>query len=364
MAKANLHDFTIPSSDVMQYPWLAQYSKFYSSTINFFGSTEEVYQYRNVFIDGKTGAVFDSTGELCIHCLNEVVYWLPATFPSAALKDARLRQNELAKRVGQLEQRVKLLLRNSNCRAAVLPGSSVYLYHPFGWYAYGHIHDSLQRFYALHKSRINLDEIQSYLIADPRRIIDFEDHFSALSGNQPFSKVRIIDSESLYFCPELIFPISPAWYTTYTIESYNWLIRCYLEHFSKRQMHLDDAPRKRLYLSRNHIRPGTRSVTNEDELLKILLKHGFEVLYGSEPLKEVFFQFSSAELIIAPHGSLLANTIFCRSDCKVVEFCPSTRINTSFLHKLKAVRSYAHVIKDADNNHNITINPDDIMDYI
>jgi len=140
-------------------------------------------------------------------------------------------------------------------------------------------------------------------------------------------------------------------YTNFREDVYSWIREKYQNYFQSNSL----GPKINLYLSRNHIKPGSRSVLNESEILPILRGEGFVVLKGNESLAEIYRLFSLASLVVGPHGSLFANTIFCSSACRVIEFCPKNRIDKSFLRKQKETVFYEQVTLDADENYNISI---------
>jgi hypothetical protein len=81
-----------------------------------------------------------------------------------------------------------------------------------------------------------------------------------------------------------------------------------------------DAARLRLYVSRS--RAGQRKVVNEDDLLPVLQRHGFQVIHTEDlDLAEQVRAFSQAEMVAGPHGAGLVNMVFAREGCKVVELC-------------------------------------------
>lgn len=83
---------------------------------------------------------------------------------------------------------------------------------------------------------------------------------------------------------------------------------------------------KRIFITRKNA-PQGRRIINEDEVINLVKKYGFEVC---EPEKLNFRSqielFSSAEIILAPHGAALTNMLFCHSDAKIIEiFNPKYR---------------------------------------
>lgn len=81
--------------------------------------------------------------------------------------------------------------------------------------------------------------------------------------------------------------------------------------------------KRRLYISRNDA--SRRRILNEDELMNLLAKHGFEkVLLSHLPFVEQVSIFRSAEAIVAPHGAALSLATFCDEGVPLLEiFAPA-----------------------------------------
>lgn len=74
----------------------------------------------------------------------------------------------------------------------------------------------------------------------------------------------------------------------------------------------------RLYLSRE--KASKRVVTNEAEVIEMLMAYGFQVLYLEKmPLTEAARLLAQAEVIVAPHGAGLANMVFCTPGTRLLE---------------------------------------------
>ncbi len=79
---------------------------------------------------------------------------------------------------------------------------------------------------------------------------------------------------------------------------------------------------KRIYFSRKNA--SHRRVENEEEVLCLLEKYGFEcILPESLSVIETASLISNAEAIIAPHGSGMLNMVFCQPGTKVIELFSS-----------------------------------------
>jgi hypothetical protein len=361
----NIDDFIISKPEDLALPWLCNYASFPESHLNFFDSSDQCYVFKNVLLDGSTGIVANLDGSLIEKGLDEIFYWLPSCMglmPGEVFTD----KNKLIKAIETRKQihsnRAKLIQHKAESEGTFfLSGNNIYLVHPFGFYAYGHLHDSLQRLFNLEAERESMANSR-YLISKHDRVSDFVDHFQALAGVS-YEYAKQVDNDTIYYCDTLCIPVSPSVPTRFTIESYNWLIKSYIQYFGL----LSNIPQAngkgtRLYLSRNHVVPGKRSVLNESDLIQRLTSdYGFTVVTGNESLKDIVSLFSAASFITGPHGSLFANSIFCTRHCSVVEFCPSNRIDKSFEYKIKAVQRYEHIVVDADSDYNITIPLEDIV---
>lgn len=89
--------------------------------------------------------------------------------------------------------------------------------------------------------------------------------------------------------------------------------------------HLGCGLGPRLYVQRT----GVRRVANEDRILPLLERRGFQVL-TEEPrtLVEQIGIFREAEFVVAPHGGALANLVWCQPGTRVLEladagYCPT-----------------------------------------
>ena len=87
---------------------------------------------------------------------------------------------------------------------------------------------------------------------------------------------------------------------------------------------------KKIYVTRED--SNYRKILNEGDVVTILRQRGYKVinpqLYEIDEQIEIF---SNAEKIIAPHGSNLANIIFCKPGTEIFEITPSFRDNEKIL---------------------------------
>jgi len=88
-------------------------------------------------------------------------------------------------------------------------------------------------------------------------------------------------------------------------------------------------PKRKIYVSR--VLAKRRKVTNEAELVAFLRQRDFSI-YVLEELSftEQIAVFQDAEIIVAPHGSGLANLVFCDPGTQVIELFPARATDAYF----------------------------------
>lgn len=95
-----------------------------------------------------------------------------------------------------------------------------------------------------------------------------------------------------------------------------------------------------LFISRSGAR--RRRILNENEILPLLEKHGFETVHpGKLTVAEQMKLFASASVIVSPHGAELTNLAFCPSGAKVIELFSPYYLNPCF-KQIAAVRGLHH----------------------
>ncbi|SIT76260.1 glycosyltransferase family 61 protein [Pontibacter indicus] len=118
--------------------------------------------------------------------------------------------------------------------------------------------------------------------------------------------------------------------------------------------------RRRIYISRAKAK--TRRVLNEQELLPLLERYGFEMVRAEELTYQQQVQlFFEAELVIAPHGAGLTNLLF-SEQCQVLEFHPANLIKTHYFLLCKALgfRYSALVGTTGDRLENYTVSVEEV----
>lgn len=81
---------------------------------------------------------------------------------------------------------------------------------------------------------------------------------------------------------------------------------------------LPNTKRKKYYLSRNQTI--IRSISNEQDLINLIDKYGFEIIQTeNKTLNEQIQLFSECDILISPHGAGLTNMLFMPKGSKIIE---------------------------------------------
>jgi hypothetical protein len=336
---------------------------FVDSVFNLLSVNQDVDYLSKVYVLGETALITHENRKLVQSTLNEFVYWSPSTLNNFWFQDKSLLDRVVAERINYLDGIKSMFFKFVNTdQKKEFSDDFTYIYiaHAFGWYAYGHLHDSLQRLYnvkeLLVKGKVKI------VVSNFNRVVDFKIHLSALLGFEvDDSDLIVLERGKLYSFKNLVVPYYPAIATTYTKDTYAWVVRGYLTKFIDQS---DDTALNGIYLSRNHVSPGRRSALNEQEIVDYLITKGFKVLYGTESLSEIVNSFYRAKVVIGPHGSFFANTIYCQDHCKIYEFCADNRKEFSQRNKFKAAKLYDQQMCPADSEFNIEIPLQRIKDIL
>ena len=301
----------------------------------------ELSHLQDVVLTWPEGAIGLANGELALEHMDEVLAWRPRFYK----KSIRL-GSSLAAELDSRHQALRALVAKAAEPGEQLPQldpdvNYIYMAHPFGFYAFGHLFDSLQRLiHAVGK----VPEPFKVLHFKSARIVDFESHLEKFGVRRDQLELvkKTVRVKHLWISPWQTHPAGLAGAAFHAI----------YDRYTHGQ---PKSPRTRLYLTRNHVKQGARGVLNEAEVVHFLKRKGFQVLNGSEPLDTIVGLFHRAQLVVGPHGSLLANTMFCQPDCTVIEYCHSNRLDLSFKTKTKLCKDYRHHLIGADSSYNIEI---------
>lgn len=123
---------------------------------------------------------------------------------------------------------------------------------------------------------------------------------------------------------QLIVPSLPGRTGNMTKQSCDFLRKTFLTE----QSGTNERP-LRLYISRTEA--PSRRILNEDSVLAQLAYHNFQVIKPEHlSIAEQALLFSSAEIVIAPHGAGLTNLVFCSPGTTVIEFFSPRYVNVCY----------------------------------
>jgi tetratricopeptide (TPR) repeat protein len=186
---------------------------------------------------------------------------------------------------------------------AILAGLFNHVY--FHW-----MFEILPRIELLNLSGIELDSIDKFLISDR---LPFEKETLSLLEIPP-TKIITPEAYPHIQATNLIVPSFPgtiAWMPKWTCD----FLR---KQFLERAIDVTVPKNERLYISRQDT--SNRRIINEDELLDLLNKFGFQsVTLESMSVLEQAVLLANAKIVISAHGSGLTNLVFCKPETKVIE---------------------------------------------
>lgn len=189
-------------------------------------------------------------------------------------------------------------------RVAVLTGLSSNVY--FHW-----LIDILPRIELLRVAGIDFAKIDYFYVNSYQQ--NFQKETLNILGI-PAHKIIEADAHPHIQASQLIAPSFPS----YLGWSSPWIIDFLRRTFLTDQA-LNNHTFKRLYISRQ--KANHRRVFNETEVENLLREYGFMTVYlEGMSVQDQVALFANVDVVIAPHGSALANTIFCRPGTKVLEF--------------------------------------------
>jgi len=128
----------------------------------------------------------------------------------------------------------------------------------------------------------------------------------------------------------------------------SWTVRYVRDQFLPVSPEEPTSAARRIYITRGF--SGHRRLLNERDLVGRLEQYGFiEVKAEKLSFQEQVRSFREAEVIVAPHGSGLANILFCSPGTKVIELFPAANIDLYYRLSTALNLSYYYV-KDRTGN--------------
>jgi Glycosyltransferase 61 len=169
--------------------------------------------------------------------------------------------------------------------------------------------DVLPRLHLLREAGIALADVRHFLMGE--RGAAFQEESLAIFGIPPERCVPCKPS-SHFRCEELLVPSlagvaghPPAWVCDFLRETFLGPAPA-------------AAPGRKIYVSRAGAQ--FRRVLNEEEVTRVLVAEGFEVVkLESLPVREQARLFHAADVVVAPHGAGCTNAVFCRPGTVFIE---------------------------------------------
>lgn len=309
-------------------------------TRNLVKSENKVLNLNDVIIFKKYGLIADANRKIIPETTNEHIFWQPKI----------INYNKL-----DVDERLKFFqeeINNGNIKKTIQLNSEIdfiYLCHPFEWYAYGHLFDTLQRLYQLS----NRNFVGPFLIcSDYSRITDFRTHIEML-GYRSDLIIPFYGFFDAIYVNKLVYSESPANITQFTNDTRDWIWRRYIANNHNLKIQMQDYI---LFLDRSGV--GTRDIINKNELLDFLSKRfEIKIFTGSEKVDEMLNIFNKAKYVLGVHGAMFVNTIFCSPETKIIELIPSTRVVVNMLQMNKFAKNHVGLILEANNEHAINVDP-------
>jgi len=317
-----------------------------SKNHNYFGHNKLSYEFHNVIM--SNGILFDKDGIILPETLDERIFWEPSCI-SRFVRDKNILDEQVQIRIRDIKNKHEQAFK---CSDFIDVENCVDLTHTFGYYAFGHLFDTLQRLHPI-KSHIQDPNIK-FIVSRYHGITDFTKHLSAWSERDIKKEDLVVANGLNIRIHNLTYSLSPTIPTEIDRDAYSWILERYFSLFKIQNI----EPKYNLYLSRNHIKAGSRGVINEKEVIETLTKKEFIVLNGQEPLDLVVEYFANSKIIVGAHGSMFANSMFCNKKTKIIEFCPKNRACYNFRNTFKMAENYKHVLIEADESFNIIIDTD------
>lgn len=205
-----------------------------------------------------------------------------------------------------------------------LDGTTLFLCSDWAYANYGHtLLDALSRTHLFELSAKYSWLDLSWIVVPPLLTVG-KRRLAEIAGI-PFEKICSITDFALAECETLIAPTfpglrrnTPAWVSRY------WRSKIVRE---------GSKPSRRIYITR---RNASRAILNEEELLPVLRRFGFEII--DPEATAIFPLFQEAEIVAGAHGAALADVVFCRPNAILLEFTSPLHIYPYFYTAAEAAR--------------------------
>ncbi len=217
-----------------------------------------------------------------------------------------------------------------------------------GWQGafYHWLHEVLPRLAIYKKATIALDR----LFVECKS--SFQKESLEILGIDPKQIINSTEYQAV-LAPEIIASSIPERPTSWSCD---FLTKAFSPHLQK-----EKGFPKQFYLSRGDA--NKRRVLNEEELIKLLKKYGFEcVTLTRHSFKEQMNFFYNADAIVAPHGAGLSHLAFAERGTKLLELFAPTRVMPCYWQLANVVGVEYHYLFSQQREDPSPIDPDLFLD--
>jgi capsular polysaccharide biosynthesis protein len=226
-------------------------------------------------------------------------------------------------------------------RRRSLRGLTLSLCSEFATINYGHVlYDVVPRIALFEQSGISYEQVDQILC----NVGPAHRHLLA-ALNVPLEKVVWTDRSTTYQTERLItttFPHIPRIIDPSSAQ----LIRARIPA-------IPDGSNRRLYIPREK----RRRVANEQDLMLILDRRGFEVLNPAKSSTATRSAFAAAEIVVGSHGTGLADIVFGTPGAQLLELLPAHHAEPYFLAAAAAVGVGHRYVTVEGANHDDSVDP-------
>ena len=215
---------------------------------------------------------------------------------------------------------------------------------------FGHwIHETLPKLFILKDSGY-LDKIDAVILGDGCKTKFHNDSLKIFGIDK--KKIIYISDQTEILCENLYLSSFPSEDTHYPDI---WICNRYRELAKEliKDYDVNKFPKK-IYLTRRNVK--TRRILNENELIDILSKLGYDIVCPEEySLQEQFCMFYNADKIISILGSGLTNLVCARENISVLGIMPFIRPEDTHKYIINKIRDdgkgYFQYIERDENNY-------------
>ena len=255
------------------------------------------------------------------------------------------------------------VIANRSCESAPLHlNGRVFLAgnrNPHNYYHW--MNDIVPMFELLNLSKIDINSIDYFVLNSSN--LEFQLECLQALGVKP-SKIISLNNGRYFTCDELI--VSKFGNNTLGMGHGRWVA-----NYLKRLFNQESSENKfrKLYISRGST--GSRSISNEKDVIKFLKDRDFEVVYAERlTTQQKAKLFSQANIVLGPHGAGFTSIAFCSEGAKVVELYCDVIVPAFWnICQLHGLEHYIHKFPKPTNSRRNTLHVcldelENLLDYV